>query len=69
MATYIEIQNWVKQKYNFVPKTCWIAHVKELSGLPVEKAPNRKGDERMKPCPPEKIEQIRSAMRNFGMIE
>ncbi len=69
MATYKEIQQWVKQKYNFVPKTCWIAHVKELSGLPVAQASNRKGEERMKPCPPEKIESIRAAFRHFGMLE
>jgi hypothetical protein len=69
MATYIEIQNWVKQKYNFIPKSCWIAHVKELSGLPVHKAPNRKGVERMIPCPLAKVEPIRTAFRHFGMMK
>jgi len=33
-ATYSEIQQYVKSKYGKVVKTCWIAHVKELSGLP-----------------------------------
>jgi hypothetical protein len=69
MAIYKDIQAWVNQQYGFVPQTCWIAHVKELSGLPVEKAPNRKGDDRMKPCPPEKIESIRAAFRHFGMMK
>jgi len=68
MATYLQIQSWVKQNYGFVPKSCWIAHVKELSGLPIQKAPNRKGTTRMYPCPPNKIEPIRSALRNFKMI-
>lgn len=43
MATYKQIQTWVKQQYGFTPETCWIAHVKELMGLSVRSAPNRKG--------------------------
>jgi hypothetical protein len=68
MATYKQIQGWVKHKYGFIPKTCWIAHVKNMSGLPMRKAPNRKGTERVEPCPPGKVELIRSALRHFGMI-
>lgn len=68
MATYKQIQDWVKQEYGFVPKTCWIADVKDQSGLRVHKAPNRKGEARVKPCPPEKVEFICSALRHFGMI-
>jgi len=33
MATYKQIQEYVKRKYGFVPKSCWIAHVKEMNGL------------------------------------
>jgi hypothetical protein len=68
MATYKQIQGWVKQKYGFIPKTCWIAHVKHMSGLPMRKAPNRQGAERVEPCPPEKVEPILTAFRHFGMI-
>jgi hypothetical protein len=68
MATYKEIQIWVKQKYGFLPKTCWIAHVKHMSGLPMRNAPNRQGPERVAPCPPEKVEPIRSALIHFGVI-
>ena len=68
MATYKQIQTWVKQNHGFVPATCWIADVKSQSGLPMGKAPNRKGAERVKPCPPEKIEPIRAALSHFGMI-
>jgi len=68
MATYKQIQTWVKQNYGFVPETCWIAHVKELSGLPVRRAPNRHSDEREKPCPPDKVNDIRAAFRHFKMI-
>lgn len=69
MATYKQIQAWVKQQYGFVPETCWIAHVKQISGLALRKAPNRQGNERVKPCPPERVEPIRAALRNFGMIK
>jgi hypothetical protein len=30
---------------------------------------NRQGAERVEPCPPEKVELIRSALRYFGMIK
>lgn len=69
MATYKQIQLWVKQQFGFVPQTCWIAHVKELSGLPIRLAPNRMNVERAKPCPPNKVESIREALQHFGMIE
>jgi len=68
MATYQQIQNYVKAKYGFKPKTCWIADVKEQEGLEVKRAWNRAGSERQVPCPPEKIRAIRDALRYFGMI-
>lgn len=68
MATYKKIQSWVKQQYGFVPKTCWIADVKHQAGLPMRKTHNRKGAERVHPCPAEKAKPIRAALRHFGMI-
>lgn len=68
MATYKQIQSYVQQKYGYQPKTCWIAHVKELSGLPVKKAWNRQGAGREVPCPPEKIPHLQEALRHFGVI-
>lgn len=68
MATYKEIQTYVKEKYGFLPKTCWIAHMKEVCGLPVKVAPNRYSlDKREKPCPPEKQYAIRDAFQHFDM--
>lgn len=69
MATHKQIQAWVKQQYGFTPETCWIAHVKEISGLPLQEAPNRIGLERMKPCPPDKVQYIQAAFRHFGMVK
>jgi hypothetical protein len=69
LATYAEIQAWVKEHAGFVPKTCWIAHVKELSGVKPRLAPNRADPgKRIVPCPPGKVEPIRRALVHFGII-
>jgi hypothetical protein len=50
----------------FVPKACWIAHVKSEFGLT---APNRlEVKSRKYPCPPEKRPVIVEAMRRLGVI-
>jgi hypothetical protein len=67
-ATYKDIQAWVKDRFGFVPKTCWIAHRKEAHGLPLGRAPNRRGSQREEPCPPDKKAPIDLAFRHFGMI-
>ena len=64
-ATYEQIQKWVRCQYGWTPETCWIAHCKELAGLKRRDAPNRRGPERCRPCPPEKREAIFDAFRRF----
>lgn len=44
-GTYKNITAYVKKHYGYVPKTCWISHVKELNGLKLRKACNRNGKE------------------------
>ncbi len=69
MATYKEIQGYVKDKYNFAVKTCWIAHMKEICGLTVKMANNRYSpNDRTNPCPNEKQDAIRDAFKHFKMI-
>ena len=69
MATYKEIQEYVKDKYGFQPKTCWIAHMKEVCGLPVNVAVNRIDiNRRVRPCPDDKQKAIRDAFSHFGML-
>ena len=68
MATYAEIQSWVKRRYGFNPKTCWIAHCKELCGLDMRDAPNRLGSDRVEPCPPSKQAAIKAAFEHLGMV-
>jgi hypothetical protein len=68
MASYEEIQEWVKQQFGFMPETCWIAHCKEIYGLPLRNAPNRQGGNRIKPCPPDKRPAIKEAFEHFRML-
>jgi hypothetical protein len=69
MSTYAEIQNYVKEKHHFSPKTCWIAHVKADHGQTNRVAPNRVDlDQRKHPCPPEKRAAIEQALRDLGMV-
>ena len=67
MATYSEIQDWVNSQYGWMPQTCWIAHCKEIAGLPVSTAWNRANEGRAKPCPPDKRDAILEAFEFFGM--
>jgi len=68
MGTYDDIAKYVEGHHRFVPKSCWIAHVKELNDLPVRRAWNRSGRGRQVPCPPEKWVAIEQAFRHFGLI-
>ena len=69
MATYSQIQKYVKQVNGFVPKTCWIADVKNDYGLTNRMAPNRHSiEERKQPCPEKKRDAIISALKHFKMV-
>lgn len=46
MATYKDIQSYIKLNYDCTVKTCWIAHMKSICGLPVRQAYNRKDPEK-----------------------
>jgi hypothetical protein len=65
MATYKQIQEYIKINYGITPKTCHIAHVKEICGLPLRKAWNRQ-TQRKYHCPPELIPKIKKAFVVFG---
>ena len=65
VPTYREVQHAVRCDHGFLPKTCWIADVKESMGLPMRSAPNRLGRQRVNPCPEEKREAIERAIRRL----
>lgn len=69
MATYQQIQDDVKIHTGRSVKTCWIAHVKELNGLPMRAASNRISQSaRVAPCPDEVRPVIEESMRRLGVL-
>jgi len=69
MATYAQIQQDVRKHHHRSVKTCWIAHVKELNGLPVRTASNRTSPNvRQVPCPTEVRPIIEASMRRLRML-
>ena len=68
MASYREIKNYVLEKHGRRVKSGWIAHAKEVYGIPVKKAGNRKGNERLWPCPKKNLALIKEAFEHFEMI-
>lgn len=68
MATYAELQRGVKEQKGFVPKSCWIAHCKDLNGLNPKVSHRRRGEGRLVPCPAVKRPAIEAAFRHFGLL-
>lgn len=69
MATYKEIQDYVKEHYGYMPRATWIAHAKELYGLnPKPAATRRSLDKRVNPCPPDRQEDLKNAFLHFKLI-
>jgi hypothetical protein len=69
MATYKDVQRFVKEKSGFVPETCWIAHVLELNCASPRLAPNRIDPRRREnPCPPDRRPAIERALRQLGLL-
>ena len=68
--TYKRIQEYVQEKYGFKVHTAYIAEVKRMVGLDMHKAPNAVEQKKHEyhPCPPEKVEAIKDALRHFGLI-
>jgi hypothetical protein len=70
MATYQQIQNDVRARHGISVKTCWIAHVRELNGLPTRIVHNRLlPGVREIPCPVSMHAIIEESFRRFGMIK
>lgn len=68
MVTYRRTQLLVKEESGFVPKTCWIADVKEQLGLRVRRAHNRVTEVRQNPRPPEKRAAIARALLQLQLL-
>jgi len=69
MATYKQIQDFVKSNFGVSVKTCHIAHVKHVHGFVMRPAPNRKSlDARVFECPDRNKVLIETAMKHFKML-
>ena len=68
MASYKEIKNFIQEKHGCKVKSGWIAHGKEVFGVAVKRAPNRKSDVRLWPCPKKNLPLIKEAFEHFEMI-
>ena len=68
-ATYVEIKQYVKEKYGLTISSLNIAQIKDKVGM--EKRLNYNlgsGEGRVPNCPPEKEEAIMDAFRHFSLI-
>ena len=69
MATYKQIQDYIKEKHDYIPRGTWIAHAKELCGLnPMMAHTRRSPNIRINPCPKDKLDDLREAFEHFKMI-
>jgi hypothetical protein len=67
MATYKQIQDYVRKHHGYASETSWMAHVRDLAGVSVRSTHNRQGNLRAKPCLPEKRKDIQRVFEYFGM--
>lgn len=65
MATYEELEAWIKNEHRFTPRRCWIAHVKSLVGIANSRVRNA---DRKVPCPDERRDAIKAALKHFKML-
>jgi len=69
MATYAQAIQWVRKRHRKSVSSCWIAHVRQLNGLPVNRAWNRRpGPQRQNPCPDWARPLIEEAFGAYGLI-
>jgi len=62
-------QAYIKENFGYIPKICWIAHMKEICGLNPQVAANRRSNAvKMYLCPPEKQEDLQQAFVHFNWI-
>ena len=68
-ATYVEIKDYVKEKYGYSVSSLYIAQIKDKVGLEKRENYNHgSGEGRVPECPPEKEEAIMDAFRHFNLI-
>ena len=67
MVSNDEIRLYMKEKYDIYAKNGWIAHAKDVYGIPL-KSRQTKADERKWKCPTKRLEQFKEAFIHFNML-
>jgi 23S rRNA (uracil1939-C5)-methyltransferase len=67
MTSYQQIKDHIQENHGKKIKSVWIAHAKEIYGIPIKQAGNRKGERRW-PCPKKNLPLIKEAFEHFKMI-
>ncbi len=67
MTSYQQIKDYIQENHGKKIKSVWIAHAKEIYGIPIKKASNRQGERRW-PCPKKNLPLIKEAFEHFEMI-
>jgi hypothetical protein len=68
-GTVKQIQEYTKMHFGYYAKSCWIADVKSQCGIYIKPAWNRiNKDNREVPCPPNKINDIKEALKFYSLI-
>lgn len=69
-VTYKDIQDYVKEKYDFFAHSTYISEVKRECGLDVHEPYNSvENPVREYHCTEQRKEQIKDALRHFGLIQ
>lgn len=70
-ATYSEIKQYIKEKYNLNVSNLYIAQVKEKCGIDMRENFNlpKSEDLRQPKCPEEKEKAILEALKHFGLVK
>ena len=68
-VTNQKIRDYFQSKYGIKPTSNWIAHAKEVYGVPVRRAANRKGEERLWKCPKRHLVELKEVFEHFGLLK
>lgn len=68
MVTNNEIREYLKKKYGFEPKNGWIAHAKDVYGIPLSAKRQTIGERKWK-CPKKRLEHLKDAFIHFKMLK
>jgi hypothetical protein len=67
MVSNDEIRIYLKKRHGFEPKNGWIAHAKDVYGIPLKGKRQSVGERKWK-CPKKRLEQIKDAFVYFKML-